>query len=97
MPQSIGDHVWHSLTFSTSLFSLFGKDWDQRCPVVKWVWPRAWDEWEAEKQKATDGSPDTEGVLMTELTDLLDKAKDFLTQAERIQSSLADREEKLRA
>jgi len=47
MPQSVADHVWNSLTFGTSLFSLFGKDWAQRWPGVKWAWPRAWDEWEA--------------------------------------------------
>ncbi len=96
MPESIADHIWNSLTFGTSLFDLVGKDWAQRWPVVKYAWPRAWDERRAAKHKATDGSSDVEDILMTDLTDSLRTVKDILTQAERVLSNLTEREERLR-
>lgn len=65
MSQTAADRAWNVLTFFFSLFSLFVKDWAERWPGAKWLWPRAWDLRRA-KHETTGTSPDAGGHLKTE-------------------------------
>lgn len=91
MTESTADHIWGAVTF---VISLFVKDWAQRWPVVKWIWPRAWDEAQVAKHKTINGSSDAEGLPMTDRVIVPSQIKDILAQAERIiRSGLIEREQ----
>ncbi|KAL4785005.1 hypothetical protein BJX76DRAFT_356477 [Aspergillus varians] len=78
------------------LLSLFLKDWTERWPGVKWIWPRAWDEARAAKHETTDASSGAGGDPMIDLTPIETEMKDVLTRLEDLQSNLQKVNDELR-
>lgn len=88
MSSITADHIWGILTICVLLFSLFSKGWAERWPVVKWLWPRAWDERRASRREFTDGGSIALGSLKIDSLQLLAEVKETLSLGERLQSDL---------
>ncbi|OJJ07443.1 hypothetical protein ASPVEDRAFT_33665 [Aspergillus versicolor CBS 583.65] len=74
----------HLIGAGISLLSLFVKDWLQKVPFVKYLWPRAWEE--RKKRKRTDVSSDVVGPPQTDIAPLQKGISEVLTLIGGLQS-----------
>ncbi|PKY01650.1 hypothetical protein P168DRAFT_321228 [Aspergillus campestris IBT 28561] len=101
------DHVFDIVTFIISLISLL-QVWLERVPIIKWLWPRAWDMRRMFRRASTDDgsvaldhlrtdlerSPELKKVL-SHLEDLQSGQQVVLERLTDLENRLKDREDEL--
>ncbi|PLN81037.1 hypothetical protein BDW42DRAFT_194063 [Aspergillus taichungensis] len=88
MSSILADHILGIMTICVLLFSLFVKGWAERWPVIKWLWPRAWDERRASRRNSIEGGSVALSPLRPDSLQLLAELKQTLILEERLQCDL---------